>query len=166
MRRECRGAVARNYVLCRCGYRYEKIKRKCPSCAKAKPKRRRPEHEKALDNDYGFFREFNERVHGPAFGPEWSPDDCGCCGKKPTDITVRKHDRDHGHRKEEHSYAKARGLACPGNSGCNMKMKGFTAKELRQMADYMERAERANTKPEGQWHTKDSATSAPSQPGS
>lgn len=140
--------MARNYVLCRCGYRYEKIKRKCPACAKAKPKRRRPEHEKALDNSYEFFREFNERVHGPAFGPEWTPDDCGVCGKKAK--STRKHDRDHGHRREEQSFAKARGLACPGDSGCNMLMKGLTAVRARQIADYMERAEIENTKPKGQ----------------
>lgn len=131
------------YVLCKCGTRYERIKRKCPGCARVRPKPLRPAHEKALENTYETFRAFNERVHGPAFGPEWQPDDCGVCGKRSN--PERRHDRDHGHRKTEHSYGKMRGLACPGDSGCNMLMKGLTAVRARQIADYMERAERANS---------------------
>lgn len=131
----------KRYWLCRCGTRNERIKQRCV-CGQKRPKARRPPHEKALENSYETFRDFNARVHGPAHGPEWQPDDCGVCGKPPGER--QKHDRDHGHRRTEHSYGKMRGLACPGNSGCNMKMKGLTAIEARQIADYMERAEAAN----------------------
>lgn len=136
--------MAKKYWLCRCGTRWPRTTVKCAvnGCNGRRPKARRQPHMKALDNSYEAFRDFNERVHGPAFGPEWQPDDCGCCGKPPGGRG--NHDRDHGHRKGEHSYGKMRGLACPGHGGCNMKMKGFTARELRLMADYMERAERAN----------------------
>jgi len=113
-------------------------------CARKKPPRRRPKHEAALDNDYELFRDFNAKVHGPAHGPDWDPDDCGCCGKKPSDH--RKHDRDHGHRQSEHSYGRMRGLACPGDSGCNMLMKGLTAERARLIANYMARAEAENAK--------------------
>ena len=97
---------------------------------------------RALENSYEAFRDFNAEVHGPAFGPEWQPDDCGACGKKPSDN--RHHDRDHGHRKAENSYGKMRGLLCPGDSGCNMLAKGLTAVRAREIADYMERAELEN----------------------
>lgn len=113
-----------------------------PSCNRSRPKKRRQPHMKALDNSYEAFRAFNAEVHGPAFGPEWQPDDCGCCGKKPREH--RRHDRDHGHRKAENSYGKMRGLLCPGDSGCNMLMKGLTAVRAREIADYMERAELEN----------------------
>lgn len=136
----------KRYWLCRCGTRNERTRQKCSGdgCRRSRPSTRRPQHEKALENSYEVFRDFNERVHGPAFGPEWEPDDCGVCGKKPVDLAVRKHDRDHGHRKAEHSYGKMRGLACPGDSGCNSLMKGLTAVRARQIADYMERAELEN----------------------
>ena len=135
----------RRYWLCRkCGTRWPRTTVKCGTngCDIRRPKARKPPHEKALDSSYEAFRDFNALVHGPAFGPEWQPDDCGVCGKPPGERG--HHDRDHGHRKAEHSYGKMRGLACPGDSGCNKLMKGLTAVRARQIADYMERAEKAN----------------------
>ena len=134
----------RRYWLCKCGYRNERTKQRCPNldCRAKRPRAHRPQHEKALDNSYEVFRDFNGRVHGPAFGPEWQPQNCGVCGKPPSEH--RRHDRDHGHRKGENSYGRMRGLACPGDSGCNMLMKGLTAVRARQIADYMERAEIEN----------------------
>ena len=135
------------YWLCYgCHTRWPRTKQKCGTdgCKRSRPKKCRQQHEKALDNGYEAFRDFNQRVHGPAFGPEWQPDDCGACGKRSN--PERLHDRDHGHRKAEHSYGKMRGLACPGDSGCNMLMKGLTAVRARQLADYLERAEAENAK--------------------
>ena len=129
---------------CRCQWKNEPAKRTCAMCGKKRPPKRKQPHMKALDNSYEAFREFNAEVHGPAFGPEWQPDDCGACGKKPKDLAVRKHDRDHGHRKNEHSYGKMRGLLCPGDSGCNMLLKGLTAERVQQLADYVGRAEMEN----------------------
>lgn len=77
--------------------------------------------------------EFNELVHGAG-------DRCGVCGKPPTD--ARNLDRDHGHNPDENSYAKPRGLACPGNQGCNALMpRQLTLERARAIVAYLVRVE-------------------------
>lgn len=50
-------------------------------------------------------------------------------------------DRDHGHDKTEVTYGKPRGLACPGDWGCNKLMSRLTLEKARQIVAYLERAE-------------------------
>jgi len=109
--------------LCGCGTRNERIKQKCsnPDCDRRRPKKRVARHAQALrDGSYEHFREVNETIHGPAFGGEWDADCCGVCGKHPSQ--ERHNDRDHGHRRGDPAYGKARGLACGGDTGCNVLM--------------------------------------------
>jgi hypothetical protein len=59
---------------------------------------------------------------------------CGACGKPP--LEGRKHDRDHDHR-----TGLARGLACPGNSGCNyLMLPWITAATAQGIAEAKHRA--------------------------
>ena len=118
------------YRLCpKCKYRYERVKKKCPSCGKARPKKRVPKHAETLrDHSYEFYCEVAEILHGV------TDERCCVCGKPRKDN--RKHDRDHDHRS-----GNPRGLACP---QCNMLMK-FTqldAARSRQITAYLERAEK------------------------
>ena len=124
---------------CRCGFKNESEHRKCRGCQRAKPPKRKPKHMKALENSYEAFREFNAEVHGPAFGGEWAPEDCGVCGRKPKDS--RHMDRDHGHDKSENSHGRMRGLACPGDWGCNKVMSKLTLERARLVVAYLERVE-------------------------
>ena len=71
---------------------------------------------------YAVFDRVNADIHGVADGS------CGVCGKPPGEH--RKNDRDHDHR-----TGLPRGLACPGNSGCNVLMaKWVTAATARGIA--------------------------------
>jgi hypothetical protein len=57
------------------------------------------------------------------------------CGKPRSQ--ERHHDRDH-----DHTTGLPRGLACPGNQGCNALMpRWLTAARARAIADYLERVE-------------------------
>lgn len=120
---------------CSCGLRNSRRRTYCESCGKAgKPKARVPKHAVALrDLDYRAFQDFNERVHGQG-------DACGVCGKPPSDL--RHLDRDHGHNPAENSFGKPRGLACPGNQGCNALMpRQMTLERARAIVAYLERVE-------------------------
>ena len=125
----------KRYWLCRCGVRNERIKQRCPDCGAKRPKRRVPVHARTLrDDPYAVFREVNERLHARAFGPEWDAVWCGVCGKAPS--TTRHMDRDH-----DHATGLPRGLACPGNSGCNALMpRQMTLERARLIVAYLERA--------------------------
>jgi hypothetical protein len=100
-----------------------------------KPKTRVTDHARTLrDDSYEVFEAFNRLVHGA------EPDACGVCGRPPK--SERRHDRDHGHARSELSYGKPRGLACPGNQGCNALMPYWlTAERAMAVARYLERVE-------------------------
>ncbi len=125
--------------LCPCGTRNERVKHKCAreGCNRRRPKRRVPSHARTLrDDPYPVYEQVNAEVHGPAFDPEtWSPDCCGVCGKPPS--SARHMDRDH-----DHITGLPRGLACPGNQGCNALMpRQLTLERARLIVAYLERVE-------------------------
>lgn len=139
----------KRYWLCRrCGVRVERTKQKCPTkdCTGKRPKPRVVKHAATLrDDSYQQFRHVNLIVHGPAMPGEWDADCCGVCGKAPTQ--ERRHDRDHGHLRGDPAYGKPRGLACGGNSGCNILMLPWvTAAAARGVAD----AKRAAGEPDAE----------------
>lgn len=104
----------RKYWLCKCGQRLPRQRQKC-ECGGVRPKPRTARHARTLrDYSYAVYEAFNAEVHGPAHPGEWTPDCCGVCGKPPKG---RRNDRDHDHR-----TGQPRGLACPGNQGCNVLM--------------------------------------------
>lgn len=133
----------RRYWLCpKCGYRNARTSQRCiffvgdgDRCQGRRPKRRVPAHARTLrDDPYTVYRDVNERLHGHAFGPEWTPDCCGVCGKPPS--TARHMDRDH-----DHATGLPRGLACPGNTGCNALMpRQLTLERARLIVAYLERS--------------------------
>ncbi len=116
--------------LCRCGQKNERIKQLCPGCGQRRPKRRVPKHARTLrDDSYAVYERVNREIHGA------EPDCCGVCGKPPT--TARHMDRDH-----DHITGKPRGLACPGNQGCNALMpRHLTLERARLIVAYLERVE-------------------------
>lgn len=121
--------------------RNERIKQKCPACRRARPKKRVPVHARTLrDDNYTVYREVNAAIHGGAFGGEWQPDDCGVCGAAPKSA-ARNMDREHGHDRSEPTFGKPRGLACPGDWGCNALMARLTLRKAREIVGYLERCE-------------------------
>ena len=124
--------------LCACGTRNDRVKQRCtnPGCDRRRPKRRVPAHARTLrDDPYTVYEHVNALIHGLAFDREWSPDHCGVCGKPPS--TSRHMDRDH-----DHLTGNPRGLACPGNQGCNALMpKQLTLERARLIVAYLERVE-------------------------
>ena len=124
------------YWTCPCGTRNERIKQKCAAdgCDRRRPKKRVAAHARTLrDDPYMVYERVNAELHAGAHGGEWDPDDCGVCGKKPS--TVRHMDRDH-----DHVTGKPRGLACPGNTGCNALMpRQLTLDRARAIVAYLER---------------------------
>lgn len=126
----------RSYRLCPyCGTRLARNRRRC-DCGRKLPKKRVPAHARTLrDDPYEVYRQVNAELHGKAFGGEWTPDCCGVCGKPPS--TSRHMDRDH-----DHLTGKPRGLACPGNTGCNALMpRQLTLKRARMIVRYLEEAQ-------------------------
>lgn len=129
--------MAARYWTCPCGARNERIKQKCASgCGRSRPKRRVPAHARTLrDDPYSVYEQVNAELHGPAHDGEWTPDCCGVCGKPPS--TARHMDRDH-----DHITGKPRGLACPGNTGCNALMpKQLDLARARLIVAYLERVQ-------------------------
>jgi hypothetical protein len=132
--------VSARYWTCPkgCGGRWERSLVKCRTegCTGRRPKRRVPVHARTLrDDPYDVYAETNAAIHGRAHGGEWSPDDCGVCGKRPS--TERHMDRDH-----DHLTGLPRGLACPGNQGCNALMPSqLTLERARLIVGYLERVE-------------------------
>ena len=133
--------MAAKYRLCpKCKYRYERIKKKCPSCGKARPKKRVPKHAETLrDDSYEHYVQISKEIHGNGDGT------CDVCRRPPS--PTRRHDRDH-----DHNTGQPRGLACPGIHGCNRSMPHWlTAHRAQLIADYLKRVENYyTTKPEGQ----------------
>lgn len=133
----------RRYWTCsRCHNRNPRTNLKCltEGCAGRRPKARVPVHARTLrDDDFPVYRELNDLIHGPAFGGEWQADNCGVCGSSPKGL--RNMDRDHGHDRSESSYGKPRGLACPGDWGCNKVMSRLTLRRAREIVAYLERVE-------------------------
>jgi hypothetical protein len=132
--------------------RNERIKQKCANvnCRRARPKPRTAPHARTLrDDSYQTYEALNGLVHGPAMPPEWQPSDCGCCGAAPKG--VRHMDRDHGHDRSETSYGRPRGLACPGDWGCNKLMSRLTLAKAQEIVAYLQRVEDhyAHTQTEG-----------------
>lgn len=125
--------MARTSWLCRCGHRNDLVHRKCRSCGKARPKKRVPAHAVALrDVSYQEYARLNDVIHGAG-------ENCGVCGKPPKDS--RNLDRDHGHDRTENSYGKPRGLACPGDHGCNKVMARVSLERARLIVAYLERVQ-------------------------
>ena len=140
--------ASRLWLCPKCGARHPRLKQKCGEivrvwgvddverCDGRRPKRRVPKHARTLrDDPYAVYEAVNLELHGPAFGGEWTPDCCGVCGKPPS--TSRHMDRDH-----DHITGLPRGLACPGNQGCNALMpKQLTLERARAIVAYLERVE-------------------------
>lgn len=125
-----------SWWTCSCSYRNERIKQKCVSCGRKRPKKRVPAHARTLrDDPYVVYAYQNLIIHGPAFDGEWDADCCGVCGKRSS--TTRHMDRDH-----DHVTGFPRGLACPGNTGCNALMpRHMTLERARAIVGYLERVE-------------------------
>lgn len=134
--------MARRYWTCRkCKYRQERRtnSRKCLNCGElTRREGGGPAHAQTLRNDsYEVFRAVNANIHAVAFDGDWTPDDCGVCGKKP--VTARM-DREHGHDRSEPTYGKPRGLACGGDWGCNALMARLTLAKAEAIVAYLSRA--------------------------
>lgn len=101
-------------------------------CKKAtKPKPRTTRHAVTLrDDSYAHYIEVAERLHGV------TDESCCVCGKPRSQ--GRRHDRDH-----DHKSGLPRGLACGGQSGCNVLMTSqLTLERARLVVAYLERAAR------------------------
>ena len=119
-----------HWWTCPCGTRNPRANQKCTNetCQRSRPKRRVTAHARALrDETYETFERVNREIHGA------EPDACGVCGRPPK--FERRHDRDH-----DHITGNPRGLACPGNQGCNALMpRWLTAERAQAIADYLRR---------------------------
>ena len=129
----------RRYWTCsRCHNRNPRTTIKCGTedCTGRRPKARVPKHARTLrDDGYDVYEEVNAAIHASGHNGEWSPADCGVCGK-PTP-SMRHNDRDH-----DHLTGFPRGLACPGNQGCNALMpRQLTLERARLIVAYLERVE-------------------------
>lgn len=123
----------RRYWTCRrCKYRNERTaSRTCKGCGSvSKPKTRVPAHRQTLrDDSYEVYVAAAGTIHGV------TDESCCVCGKPRSQ--GRRHDRDH-----DHVTGKPRGLACPGNQGCNALMpRWLTAERAQAIADYLKRVE-------------------------
>lgn len=120
--------TARAYWTCsrvtagvKCGAQNPRRARKCSTCGKTRPAKRKPAHMAALEQPYSAFLEANGGIER-----------CGICGVEPGQ---RKLHRDHAHVDDGYP----RGLLC---FPCNLQLKHTSTEEwLRAAADYLERAE-------------------------
>jgi hypothetical protein len=114
------------------------VKQKCTNvyCDRRRPKKRVPVHARTLrDDPYPTYEAINGLIHGKAHDEPWTYDCCGVCGKPAS--TARHNDRDH-----DHLTGNPRGLACPGNRGCNALMPSWmTAERAELIAAYLHRVE-------------------------
>jgi hypothetical protein len=102
----------------RCGKQNVNRAKVCHWCSKPRPKKRKPAHMKALEQDYAAFLALNGGVEA-----------CALCGATPK---TRKLQRDHCHRS-----GVGRGLLC---SRCNRALPSWiTPAWLRKAAAYVER---------------------------
>src|SRR5438067_9383339 len=117
------------YWSCVCGERWPRTKQKC-SCGRKRPARRGPKHARVLNGDtYPLFVQAAREIHGV------SDESCCVCGKPRSQ--ERRHDRDH-----DHLTGLPRGLACPGNRGCNALMPSWlTAERAEAIGRYLRRVE-------------------------
>jgi len=92
-----------------------------------------PVHARTLrDDSYETYVTINRDIHGARF------EQCALCGK-PKPETYR-HERDHGHKRDERSFGKPRGLLC---TYCNKELVGhLSLEEARAVVMYLERVER------------------------
>lgn len=125
----------RYWTCAGCGYRNERAHVKCrgESCNRTRPKKRVPVHARVLrDVNYDTWEMLSVQIHGGDAGA------CALC-KKPRPDTYR-HERDHGHKKHEHAFGKARGVLC---TYCNKERVGhLSLDEARAVVEYLERVER------------------------
>lgn len=114
---------SRPYWTCRrCGFRNLRAHVNCrgADCAARRPKKPTRAHRRVLQGDtYPLFVQANEQIHGV------SDESCGVCGKPRSQ--ERRHDRDH-----DHLTGNPRGLACPGNTGCNVLMLPWISADVAQ----------------------------------
>lgn len=94
--------------------------------------KRVPKHARTLRDDaYEAYAELSHTIHGG------EPEACALCGKPKPD--TYRHERDHGHKKDEHSFGKPRGLLC---TYCNKERVGhLSLVEARLVVAYLERVE-------------------------
>ena len=131
-------SAPRYWVCVKCGFRNERRgnSRKCqnPECLSptGRRKKRVPPHARTLrDDDYAAYEAFSVEVHGG------EPGACALCGKPQPE--TYNHERDHGHKRDELSYGKPRGLLC---TYCNKERVGhLSLMEARQVVAYLERVE-------------------------
>lgn len=126
---KCKTRNERTKQVCR-GTIYSHGGHNATPCGGRRPKPRVPAHRRTLQDDpYATYEALNREIHGA------EPDACGVCGRPPKH--ERRHDRDH-----DHTTGKPRGLACPGNQGCNALMpRWLTADRAQAIADYLRRVE-------------------------
>lgn len=133
----------RPWVCRKCGYKNQRAHVKCRGvvsvyvgtvggsvdCDARRPKRPVRAHQRALtDNTYQHFVQVAREVHGV------TDESCCVCGKPRSQ--ERHHARDHDHR-----TGQARGLACGGNSGCNLMMLPWITSDVAwAIKEAMERA--------------------------
>jgi hypothetical protein len=106
--------MARKFWTCPkgCGGRWERSLVKCRTegCTGRRPKKRTARHARTLrDDSYAVYVQVARDIHGV------TDESCCVCGKPRKQD--RHHDRDH-----DHKTGKPRGLACGGNTGCNVLM--------------------------------------------
>jgi len=115
---------------CKCGIRHARVRQKCPWCQMPRPPKRVQKHARILVGDtYPQFVQAARDIHGV------TDESCCVCGKPRSQ--ERRHDRDH-----DHKTGLPRGLACPGNQGCNALMPHWlTAERARLVYEYLRRVE-------------------------
>ena len=130
----------RPYWTCRrCGYRNLRAHVKCrgEDCEAKRPRKRVPAHARSIQGDtYPLFVQAARDIHGV------TDESCCVCGKPRSQ--ERRHDRDH-----DHITGNPRGLACPGNTGCNVLMLPWISAPVAQAI--WSAKERAGEPDAGRW---------------